>query len=146
MIYSHLLFACPIAKVIIRGVVAYNFHKKLGFFLLWAVLAPWIDRCRCFFTPIRYRVVNITHSSFEVILWTIKYTVIYPNSDPSSEVIDLRLVVWYRRSTCVTRGEQRAREVHVMKGENESRTPAWRVGGFYRSCRGLLTTVLLLYK
>jgi hypothetical protein len=38
-------------------------------------------------------VVKITCSSSEVVLQTIKHTVIYPSSGPSSEVIALRPVV-----------------------------------------------------
>jgi hypothetical protein len=33
------------------------------------------------------------------------------------EVLALHPVVWYRRWTGVTRGEQRAQEVYVVKGE-----------------------------
>jgi hypothetical protein len=69
------------------------------------------------FAPVRYRVVKITHSSSKVILLTTKHIVIYPDSGPSSEEIALLPAVWYRRWTCVTRGEQRAWEVHVVKGE-----------------------------
>jgi hypothetical protein len=42
-------------------------------------------------------VIKIACSSFEVVLGTINHMVIYPGSDPSSEVIALRPVVWYRR-------------------------------------------------
>jgi hypothetical protein len=41
-----------------------------------------------FFAPTRYRVVKIVHSSSEVVLRTMKHTVIYPSSGPS-EVIAL---------------------------------------------------------
>jgi hypothetical protein len=37
----------------------------------------------------KYRVVNIVHSSSEVVMRTMKHTVIYPGSDPSLEVIAL---------------------------------------------------------
>jgi hypothetical protein len=42
-------------------------------------------------------VVKIAHSSSEVVLLTMNHTMIYPGSGPSSEVIALCLVVWYRR-------------------------------------------------
>jgi hypothetical protein len=45
------------------------------------------------FTPVRYTLVKIAHSSFEVLLRTMKHTVIYPSSGPSSEVIALYPVV-----------------------------------------------------
>jgi hypothetical protein len=44
---------------------------------------------RCFFAPARYRVVKITHSYFEVVLQTIKHTMVYPSAGPSLEVIAL---------------------------------------------------------
>jgi hypothetical protein len=50
-----------------------------------------------FSAPARYRVVKIARSSSDVVLRTIKHTLIYPGLDPSSEVINLCLVVWYRR-------------------------------------------------
>jgi hypothetical protein len=65
-------------------------------------------------------VVKIAYSSSEVVLRIMKHIVIYPGLDPSSKVIYLRLMVWYRRLTCVTRGEQRAREVCVVKRGNGS--------------------------
>jgi hypothetical protein len=71
-----------------------------------------------FFTPVRYKEVKIVCHSFEVVLRTMKHTMIYPCVGPSLKVIALRSVVWYWRWTCVTRGEQRAWEVHVVKGEN----------------------------
>jgi hypothetical protein len=40
-----------------------------------------------FFELARYRVVKITRSCFEVALWTTKYTIVYPGSGPSLEVI-----------------------------------------------------------
>jgi hypothetical protein len=46
-----------------------------------------------------------------------KHIVIYLGSDPSTVVIALRSVVWYRRWISVTRDEQRAREVHMVNGE-----------------------------
>jgi hypothetical protein len=49
-------------------------------------------------------VVKITHSSFEMVLRTMKHTMIYHDSGPSSEVTSLRPVVWYWRWTCVTKG------------------------------------------
>jgi hypothetical protein len=50
-----------------------------------------------FFTPTRYKEVKIACSSFEVVLQTIKHTVIYPDSGPSLEVIALRPTISYRR-------------------------------------------------
>jgi hypothetical protein len=46
-----------------------------------------------FFAPARYKVVKIRHSCFEVVLQTIKHTMVYPDSGPSLEVIALHLVV-----------------------------------------------------
>jgi hypothetical protein len=46
-----------------------------------------------FFTPIKYRVVKITRSCSKMVLRTNKHTKIYPGSDISLKVIDLRLVV-----------------------------------------------------
>jgi hypothetical protein len=46
-----------------------------------------------FFAPARYRVIKIMHFSFEVVLRTMKRTMIYPDSGPSSEVIVLHPVV-----------------------------------------------------
>jgi hypothetical protein len=46
-----------------------------------------------FSTPAKYRVVKITRSSFEVVLRTMKYTVIYPGLGPSSKVIILHSAV-----------------------------------------------------
>jgi hypothetical protein len=56
------------------------------------------------FAPARYRVVKITRSSSEVVLWTIKHTMIYPDLGPTLEVIALHLAVQYRRWIGVTRG------------------------------------------
>jgi hypothetical protein len=55
----------------------------------------WHANCRCFFAPTNYGVVKITHSSSEVVLQTMKHTMIYPDSCPFSEVIALRPVVQY---------------------------------------------------
>jgi hypothetical protein len=46
-----------------------------------------------FFALARYRVVNIVRSCSDMVLQTIKHTMIYPSSGPSLEVIALRLVV-----------------------------------------------------
>jgi hypothetical protein len=43
-----------------------------------------------FFAPTRYRVIKIASSSFAVVLRTMKYTVIYPGSCPSSDVTVVR--------------------------------------------------------
>jgi hypothetical protein len=42
-----------------------------------------------FFAMTRYRVVKIMYSCSEVVLRTIKHTIIYPGSGPSLEVIAL---------------------------------------------------------
>jgi hypothetical protein len=46
-----------------------------------------------FFAPIRYRAVTMGHSYFKVVLRTMKHTIVYPSSAPSSEVITLCLAV-----------------------------------------------------
>jgi hypothetical protein len=46
-----------------------------------------------FSAPANYRVVKITHSSSELIVRTMKHTMIYLGSGPSSEVIVLHPVV-----------------------------------------------------
>jgi hypothetical protein len=56
---------------------------------------------------------------------------IYPGLGPSSEGIALRPVVWYRRWIGVIRGDQRAWEIHVVKGEMDLVPPAWRVEGLF---------------
>jgi hypothetical protein len=45
------------------------------------------------FSPASYRVVKITCSSSEVVLQTIKHTMIYPGLGPTLEVIALRPIV-----------------------------------------------------
>jgi hypothetical protein len=45
------------------------------------------------FASARYKVVKIAHSCSEMVLRTTKHTMIYPGSDPSLEVIALRLAV-----------------------------------------------------
>jgi hypothetical protein len=56
-------------------------------FIMEAALASQQDNCQYlyfsgFFAPARYRVVKIVRSSPEVVLQTMKYTVIYPGSSP----------------------------------------------------------------
>jgi hypothetical protein len=46
-----------------------------------------------FYAPTKYRVVKIARSSSEVVWQTMKHTVIYPGSGPSSEAIALHPVV-----------------------------------------------------
>jgi hypothetical protein len=46
-----------------------------------------------FFALTNYGVVKITRSSSKVVLQTVKHTMIYPGSGPSSEVIALRPTV-----------------------------------------------------
>jgi hypothetical protein len=71
-----------------------------------------------FSAPTKYSVVKIACSSSEVVLQTMKHTMIYPGSGPSLEVVALRpAAVWYWRWIGVTRGEQSAWEVRVVKGE-----------------------------
>jgi hypothetical protein len=50
-----------------------------------------------FFALVRYMVVKITCFSSEMVLQIMKHIVMYPTSGPSSEVIALQPVVWYRR-------------------------------------------------
>jgi hypothetical protein len=71
----------------------------------------------------KYRVVKFAHFSSEMILQTMKHTVIYPDSGPSLEVIALCPTVWYWRWTGLTWGEQRAREVHVVNGKMDLVSP-----------------------
>jgi hypothetical protein len=60
--------------------------------------SPYLARQLSVFLPsTRYMKVNIMCSYFEVVLQTIKHTMIYPGSCPSLEVIALHLVVWYYR-------------------------------------------------
>jgi hypothetical protein len=58
----------------------------------------------------------------------IMHMVIYPGLGPSLELTTLCPMVWYRRWTCVTWGEQRVRQVHIVKREMYLVPPAWRVG------------------
>jgi hypothetical protein len=46
-----------------------------------------------FSAPANYGVVKIVRSSFDVVLQTIKHTMIFPGSGPSSEVIVLHPVI-----------------------------------------------------
>jgi hypothetical protein len=62
-------------------------------------------------------VVKITRSNSEVVLRTIKHMIIYHGSGPSLEVIALHLDIDIEDEHMLQRGEQRAREVHVVKGE-----------------------------
>jgi hypothetical protein len=48
-----------------------------------------VNQQSVFFTLARYKVVKIAHSSFELVLQTIRHTVIYPSSSPYLEVIAL---------------------------------------------------------
>jgi hypothetical protein len=82
-----------------------------------------------FFTPIRYRVVKITCSYSEVVLWTTKHTIIYPSSGPSLEVIALHLAVWYWRWTTIIMGWAESLRSSWSEGENDLVPLAWRVGG-----------------
>jgi hypothetical protein len=82
-----------------------------------------------FSTLAKYMVVKIARSSSEVVLWTMKHMVIYSGLAPSLKVIALRLMIWYWRWIGVIRGEQRAQEVLMMKGEMDLVAPTWRVGG-----------------
>jgi hypothetical protein len=53
----------------------------------------WGVEMLVFFASARYRTVKIAHSGSEMVLRTTKHTIIYPDSDPSSEVIALRPTV-----------------------------------------------------
>jgi hypothetical protein len=101
----------------------------------------WRTNYQCFFAPARYMVIKIERSSFEVVLWTTKHMVIYPISGSSLEVIVIRPAIWYRRWTCVTRDEQRARDVHMVKGKMDLVPPVRRKGGFYRPRSSPLTMI-----
>jgi hypothetical protein len=46
-----------------------------------------------FFTPAMYMMVKIAYSYSEMVLQTTRHTKFYPTSDPSLEVIALRLAV-----------------------------------------------------
>jgi hypothetical protein len=46
-----------------------------------------------FSAPTNYGVVKIARSNFKVVLWTMKYTMIYPGPGSSSEIIALCTVV-----------------------------------------------------
>jgi hypothetical protein len=74
------------------------------------------------------RMVKITCSSSEMVLWTIKYTMIYSGSGPSLKIIALRPVVWYWRWTRLQWGEQSTWEVCVVKEKMDLVPAAWRVG------------------
>jgi hypothetical protein len=76
----------------------------------------------------RYKVVKIARSSSEVVLLTTKHMEICPGLDPTLEVVAICPAVWYGRWAGVTRGEWRAREDCVVKGEMDLVPPAWRIG------------------
>jgi hypothetical protein len=57
-----------------------------------------------FSVPANYGVVKIAHSSFKVVLRTMKHTMIYPGSDPSSEVIALYLVFYILKMNMCYKG------------------------------------------
>jgi hypothetical protein len=67
------------------------------------------------------------HSSFEVVLRTMKHTMIYPDSAPSLEAMPY--IQWFdiEDEHVLQRGEQRAREVCMVKGGNGSLAP-WLKG------------------
>jgi hypothetical protein len=56
------------------------------------ILLPGASTVGVFCTD-KNMVIKITHSNSEMVLRTIKHTMIYPGSDSSSEVIDLRPAV-----------------------------------------------------
>jgi hypothetical protein len=81
--------------------------------------SPFLARqLSVFFTPVKYEVVKIAHSSFKVVLRTIKHIMIYPYPGPSSEAIALLQQFDIKDEHVLQMGEQRAREVHVVKGGN----------------------------
>jgi hypothetical protein len=86
-------------------------------------------------------VVKISRSGYEVVLRTMKHTIIYHGSNPSLVVLALRPSVWYWRWTGVTAGEWRAREVRIVKGEMDLVPLPEGYEGFYRLLRGLLVEV-----
>jgi hypothetical protein len=61
--------------------------------------------------------------SSELVLWTTKYIMIYPNSGPSLEVIALRPAIWYWRWTCVTKGWAESLRSSCGEGGHGSHTP-----------------------
>jgi hypothetical protein len=84
-----------------------------------------------FLAPTRYRVAKITCSSSKVVLRTIKHTLIYPGSVPSSEVIALHQVVWYWRWIGVTKGWIESLRSFHGEGGNGSRTPCLKSRGSF---------------
>jgi hypothetical protein len=78
--------------------------------------------CRCFMYG-RNRVINIMYFDFEMVLWTIKYIIIYTDLDPSLEVIALRPAVWYWRWTCVTKRWVESLKSSCGERKNGSRAP-----------------------
>jgi hypothetical protein len=72
-----------------------------------------------FFALARYRVLKITHFCSEVVLWTIKHTMVYPGAAPSLEVIDLCQAAWYWRWTMVTMGWAESSRSSQSEGGND---------------------------
>jgi hypothetical protein len=77
-----------------------SLHKARRQSLVLTVFSAFLHKARrlslvlmVFSALTKYRVVKITRSSFEVVLRTMKHTMIYPSSGPSLEVIALCLVV-----------------------------------------------------
>jgi hypothetical protein len=89
------------------------------FGFLWVACRTWVGRIghyRCF---LHRQITGFTRScdsSSELVSWTDEHTRVYLDLGPSVEVIALRPVSWYWVKTCVTRGEQSARMVHMLKG------------------------------
>jgi hypothetical protein len=80
--------------------------KPLGHWIIWC-WGVWLSCTMELLTSsalTNYGEVNIVCSSFEVVMQTMKYTMIYLGSSPSSEVIALRPLVWYWRWASVTKG------------------------------------------
>jgi hypothetical protein len=64
-----------------------------------------VHQLSVFFVPVRYIVVKITCSCFEMVLRTIKNTIVYHGSGPYYEVIALRLAIFVlKKKNSITMG------------------------------------------
>jgi hypothetical protein len=103
----------------------FSFTTSSSFFLLALILGFSIRLSSLsllsllvFFALASYRVVKIACSCSEVVLQTIKYTMVYPSSGPSLEVIALRQMIWYWRWTVVTVGWTEGSRSLLSEGGN----------------------------
>jgi hypothetical protein len=103
-------------------------------FFVWKHLTTLLS---VFSAQAKYRVDKIVRSSSEVVLRTTKHTMIYHGLGPSLEVIALHPVILGWRWTSVTRGEQSAREVCVLKVGNGSHTPYLKGWGPFMDRQGV---------